>query len=225
MSIDQIIEFGYSPPSGDGYSEWRNNTLITEKKERVANDYYPTPHEITMILLDKIGNLIETGAVVFDPCAGHDAILRVLDETITPYTISNEPYPSSNEPQYCLDATKEESWDEFDDHCIDWVITNPPYDKDLMLPIMQHSLRYARKGFAALVRLSWLEPCNGRAEFLQANADQLRYVIPVSPRPKFRTDTKGSDNVTSCWMVWDKSWSWFKVGVDCPFVFASGWKK
>jgi hypothetical protein len=215
------------------YTETFNYVLPDKPvtKERVANDYYPTPHEITMILLDKIGAEIDYFDTVIDPCSGHGAILRAFEHDDAPscYEISNEPYPPKgmeDEPLYYLDATQEESWIKLSEsHNLDWVITNPPYDKDLMLPIMQHSLKHARKGFAALVRLSWLEPCNGRAEFLQANADQLRYVISVSPRPKFRADTKGSDNVTSCWMVWDKSWSWFKVGVDCPFVFASGWKK
>jgi hypothetical protein len=205
-----------------------------EAKTRVTNDYYPTPHEITMILLDKIGGLIEPFDVVFDPCAGHGAILESIHMKQEIIAIANEPYinPPDGVEWWKTTACTETVWRCVETKLktdfggsIDWVITNPPYDKELMLPIMEHSLNYARKGFATLVRLSWLEPCNGRAEFLQANADQLRYVIPVSPRPKFRADTKGSDNVTSCWMVWDKSWSWFKAGVDCPFVFASGWKK
>jgi hypothetical protein len=203
-------------------------------KERVANDYYPTPHEITMILLDKIGAIIEPFDVVFDPCAGHGAILEAIHSRQEIIAIANEPYivPPEGCHWWKTTAHTETVWRCVEtklktdmDGGIDWVITNPPYDKELMLPIMEHSLKHARKGFAALVRLSWLEPCNGRAEFLQANADQLRYVISVSPRPKFRADTKGSDNVTSCWMVWDKSWSWRNVGGDCPFVFASGWKK
>lgn len=193
--------------------------------ERVEHDYYPTPFRITEILASKIGHLVEPGSYILDPCAGHGAILGVLEELLDCHGISNEPNPKELCPMYFFDATVKESWERLAfNHRLDWIVTNPPYDKNRILPIMQHSMNYCQKGLAALVRLSWLEPCRDRAEFLQSNSDRLRYLIPVSPRPRFRADTSGSDNVTSCWLVWDKSWSWQAQGIDCPFVFAGKWK-
>ncbi|MBL1176930.1 MAG: hypothetical protein FWK01_17885 [Pantanalinema sp. GBBB05] len=75
-----------------------------------------------------------------------------------------------------------------------------------------------------LLRISFLEPCRDRAEWMAKNADQLRYVIPVNPRPQFRADIKGGDSFTVAWFVWVKDWSWETQGIDCPFKFITDWK-
>jgi hypothetical protein len=51
-----------------------------------------------------------------------------------------------------------------------------------------------------LLRLSYLEPCNNRAEFLSVNPPSLI----VLPRISFTGDGK-TDNVTCAWFVWDFS--------------------
>lgn len=50
---------------------------------------------------------------------------------------------------------------------------------------------------------TWLEPTRTRAAFLEANKKHCRYQIIYNPRPKY--DSKGSDNVTSMFIVYDKS--------------------
>lgn len=50
-----------------------------------------------------------------------------------------------------------------------------------------------------LLRVSFLEPCNDRAEFLAAHPPRLF----VLPRISFTGDGK-TDNVTCAWYVWDK---------------------
>jgi hypothetical protein len=75
-----------------------------------------------------------------------------------------------------------------------------------------------------LLRLNWLEPCGDRRDLLQKFADNMVSVSIVSPRPKFRADTNGSDNITVAWVVWRKDWSWQERGISAPFDFLLDWK-
>jgi hypothetical protein len=93
------------------------------------------------------------------------------------------------------DATSPAFWDGLEPD-IDWVVSNPPFT--CCTPIIVGAFRVARKGVAMLLRLSYLEPCNDRAEFLAAHPPSLI----VLPRISFTGDGK-SDNVTCAWFVWD----------------------
>jgi hypothetical protein len=183
-------------------------------KQRVANDYYPTPDK----LIEALTNTIAIKGTILEPCAGHGAIAAHF-----PGCITNEPFPTGDFlPDYQLDAANEDLWDALDAP-VDWVITNPPYG-ELATPIVKNALEYAQVGVAMLLRLNWLEPCADRAGVLQAWADQLTHIIIVNPRPKFRADTNGSDNITVAWVVWQKKWSWKRKKIPCPFGFANNWK-
>ena len=83
---------------------------------------------------------------------------------------------------------------------VDWVVTNPPYTQPTCQQIIENSMRYARKGICMLLRITYDKPCAGRAEFLKNNV--MTYQLLFNPRPKFRTDTKGTDSATTCWFVW-----------------------
>jgi hypothetical protein len=197
---------------------------------RIANDYYPTPDALTLALKSKI---IITGTV-FEPCAGHGAIAKHF-----PGCITNEPFPSGDfEPDYHLDATESGLWNmvdnarvgDYPEHSqpedaggIDWVVTNPPFG-NLAMPILKHALPRAQIGVAMLLRITYLEPCKERAELLAGYADNLTHLIPVSPRPRFRADTKGSDSATVAWFVWQRGWSWQANEIDCPFNFLANWR-
>lgn len=187
----------------------------TIKRERVLNDFYPTPEPVTELLTD---NFYLSG-IVFEPCAGHNAITRVLRrqpniaEVITSDLLW--PIPIGHTTN---DATHPLFWLEWlGNHKIDWVVTNPPFRvAEKILPLAYDA---SSKGIAFLLRLSYLEPCNGRFEWLNTHADRLRKVIPVNPRVPFRTDTKGTDSVTCAWFAWDKSFSWRGLGQECPISF------
>jgi hypothetical protein len=49
----------------------------------------------------------------------------------------------------------------------------------------------------------------------------MTHLIVLNPRPKFRADTNGGDNVTAVWLVWQKSFSWKARKLESPFVFAN----
>lgn len=71
---------------------------------------------------------------------------------------------------------------------------------DQMVPLAYSNLP-ATGGLALLLRLSWLEPTEARADFLRQYPPARVHVLP-------RHDFKGrgsTDSVTSAWMVWDEN--------------------
>lgn len=197
---------------------------VPTQGERVENDYYPTPEAITRALLD----VVPIGGSILEPCAGQCAISRVLQEAVEePDQVEStdllDPDADGVIPR---DATTRRFWDFWatgDDGkpYRDWTITNPPFSvAEQILPL---AWEHSREGVAFLLRLSYLEPTQGRGHWLQAHADHLRFVIPVSPRPRFRRGS-GCDSVTCAWFVWRKDWSWAELGIACPFQFVAGWR-
>jgi hypothetical protein len=226
---------------------------MVESSGRVLNDYYPTDPKITQALIEIAGHLIENGDLIIDPAAGDGAIIRVLNESLDVLTIGNEPYPDADGNYWFgsrLDASDPASWLEFDrllddanfDGGIDWTIANTPFDKDLMLPILQNAYKHSRKGVMFLARLSWLEPCptvlkslyggktlkewgllDNRSDWLESISDQLRYLAVLNPRPRFKKGPN-SDNVTVAWVIVDKRFSWRSLGLNPPYQLIRNWK-
>ncbi|WP_299488772.1 hypothetical protein [Acaryochloris sp. IP29b_bin.137] len=191
---------------------------MSNPARRILNDYYPTPTPITDLLL---GQTNIRGSV-FEPCAGHNAITKVLANwsLITSVSASDLLWDIT-EGHTTNDATTSVFWSEWGVHS--WIITNPPFSEaEQILPL---AFEHCNHGVAFLLRLSYLEPCNGRGNWLRDHADHLKQVIVVNPRIKFRADTKGTDSVTCAWFIWDKRFSWDALGVHCPFIFASNWQE
>jgi hypothetical protein len=203
---------------------------------RISHDFYPTPEGITRSLLEVCPQLPR---FIFEPCAGNGAIGDVLrasrryveESDIQWPTIKNLDLPMGFIPQDATSVSFWEYWASLDfrsyypDGIVpEWAtVTNPPFN--LAHEILPLAYEYSPWGCAFLLRLSYLEPAANRAKWLQENADNLRYVMPVNPRPQFRRDSKSTDSSTVAWMVWQKSWSWKELGVNSPFQFCNNWKK
>lgn len=192
--------------------------MIATPKARIENDLYPTPTRLGEVLLKHVA--IEGN--VFECCAGPHQLSSLFRDCWT-NDIDRE-----HKQNFYLDAADPESWGFIKHEAfiagreIDWVITNPPFN--VAPKILPYALENARRGVAFLLRLSYLEPTGSRALFLKKWADQQTHLIPVSPRPQFRADTRGSDSVTCAWFVWDKAHSWERLGVKSPFVYETDWR-
>lgn len=187
---------------------------------RRTNDKYDTP--MAEAIFEPIANLIPLDfKTVFEPCAGDGnlaaAIARHAKSVIQDDLLTG------------FDATKFEDWaDRFDQP--HWTITNPPFD--VALPIIENAWEFSLSGIAFLLPITWAEPCGDRRDWLLNHADNLRYVIPISPRPKFREGeinpktgkAYGTDPRTVCWYVWVKDWSWLDMGIVSPFQYLTGWR-
>ena len=167
------------------------NTVQTvqepEKVVRMAHDYYPTdPRLVTSLFTEahELTRIIKScdTASFFEPCAGHGAIAERVERLFPGRSITtNEPYPIIKKfdefrPTYQSDATNPDLWAEMQRLGLcDVSITNPPYEGDVMLPILQNAVAYSGIATAFLIRLGYLEPCQDRAEWLRENSDSLRY--------------------------------------------------
>jgi hypothetical protein len=186
-------------------------TETKEKRQRHKLDAYYTAEKLTQALVHNVlAQYITPNTTFLEPCNGLGAISSVIDD----YVFSTYPYCEFGDIVECwdidpelmdghndkiCDSSLEESWYGV---MVDWVVSNPPYTQPECQQIIEHSFNHVRCGIAMLLRLSYDEPCAGRAEFLQNTL--MSHQIIFNPRPQFRTDTKGTDNVTSCWFVWLK---------------------
>lgn len=174
------------------------------KSKRRENDFYPTPAWATQELLKHV----DVKGVVFEPCAGDGAIADVLAESADNliksdldasfgYTKDWHPKDATTERFWAYWA-KWDEWTEEEDYRVDWTVTNPPFSNTAT--ILKQAYAHSNVGVAFLLRLSFLEPCNGRVDFLTENPPTKLIVLP---RISFTGDGK-TDNVTCAWMVWIK---------------------
>ena len=175
-------------------------------------DNYPTPGRLTQPLLEKV----PVTGVVLEPCAGAGQIADVLRGSRgIECVFVNDINPAYSAQTYDAADPGSSLW-RVATGWVDWVVTNPPYK--LAMPILANAWGAARVGVAFLLRLSFLEPTNGRAAWLQEHEEELSDVLVFGgPRPSF-TDDGRTDSATVAWMVWRRNW---REGTTVRFV--TGW--
>lgn len=172
--------------------------------ERIENDFYPTEESLTRELLDRHKNIWGN---ILEPCCGQGHITKVLNKLF-------EGCVTEADLTRGKDATDPNFWTQQERP--DWVITNPPFSQaEKIIPL---AYDHARVGIVMLLRLTYLEPTKGRAQWLQEHP--ISRLIVFNPRPRFRSDTKGQDSVTVAWFVWDKDWG----PRDTAIEFVTGWR-
>jgi hypothetical protein len=168
-----------------------NTAAITCKKTRRQNDRYFTPREATLSLLNEIS--IHDYDMVLECCHGAGNITNVLNT----HTNALVYYTEYEDNMVLNDATKDYYWDVWKTKELNWVITNPPFN--LAHQIVPKAFQNTLGGCAFLLRLSWLEPCKDRAEFLSEHPPNK---VIVLPRISFTGDGK-TDSTTCAWFVWE----------------------
>lgn len=188
------------------------------KTQRRELDFYPTETAVTLALLERFSFQHSSSSTYLECCAGDGAISRLLLE-LYGNVWSNDIDPDHKWCDFHRDMTKPESWRNFkdavdDELSFDWVITNPPFDQaPLILPL---AYEHARKGMAMLLRLSYVEPCDNRGEWLEEHPPN--HTMIFNPRPSF-TDNKKTDSVTTAWFVWEKG------NTNQQYHFVRNWRK
>jgi hypothetical protein len=172
-------------------------------------DRYTTPSFQTNALLKHV----YIQGTVLEPCAGHDDIATIIRDR---FAHRQEPDSSNivitndiDQDLYAdthFDAAHESMYASVfgrKGHCIDWVVTNPPYTMPTCLHIVQNAFKFARLGVAMLLRLTFLEPTSKihpRGPWL---AEHPPTSIIVMPRHSYANNKK-TDSVTTAWMIWDR---------------------
>ena len=179
-------------------------------------DNYPTPTRLTMGLLQYVPIV----GRVLEPCAGEGLMAETLQTFGLPLRTV---FRNDINPQYgyaWADDAADPGAALWREARPDWVVTNPPFNQ--AMPILESAYSHSRIGVAFLLRLSFLEPTNGRRAWLQAHATEMsNLIIFGSPRPSF-TDDGRTDSATVAWMVWQHGWTGGQAGgTDVQFV--TGW--
>lgn len=211
---------GFIPPNDQLEEDPLTSNAVVAQKQRIVNDYYPTPRGITEALLQILPP--EMFEHFFEPCAGNGAIAEVLMDAGMS-GVQRDIAWNITEPK---DATQRSFWEY---HAANlpkdeaWAtVTNPPFNQaENILPLAFEFSPIC----CFLLRISYMEPTKGRADFLRETADHLRFFAPVNPRGRFRRDSKKGDNATTAWFIWDKSWSWQSKGIISPFQFVTKWRQ
>jgi len=140
---------------------------------------------------------IEPSTTILDCCGGTNDAVAVALRAHGCDVVTND-IVHCRVADHHLDAASMAFVQNFSENIIDWVISSPPYGDDCAR-IIQNALTVARCGVCMKVRLSFLEPCNSRREFLLQNPVSLCIVVPRL--------TYGSRRSSSpeCWLVWDKT--------------------
>jgi hypothetical protein len=178
------------------------NGVAQDERGRHKNDFYETPAFQTGALMARV----PICGTVFEPCAGRGAILRALEPS--PFVlkvIGNEPYEElAGGWRWRLDATQRDAWRTFGRFA--WIVTNPPFDR--AHEIIPLAYEHARIGIAFLLRITYYEPAENRAEWLDAHPPDA---IIALPRYRYRKDTKSGDSATTAWFVWLKPYAGITV--------------
>lgn len=157
--------------------------IVGADGNRHKNDFYPTPPECTIALLEFLRkhNLIRYGDNVWEPACGNGAMVNVLQK--------------KGYDAFGTDVT--EGYDylktDFSKEC-DWIITNPPFS--LAKEFIERSL-LLKKPFALLLKSQYWHSAR-RYELFEKNAPN--FVLPLTWRPDFTG--KGNSLLDMMWCVW-----------------------
>lgn len=196
-------------------------------KTRIPLDAYYTSSKLVEQLLLKYP--ISKDKVILEPCNGKGHISNYLKQL--GYEVITNDIDKETDSHFYFNFTdlNEEFKNVLSRNCVSaaneqseyTVITNPPFN--VSNKILENCLDIVDE-VIMLLRLSFIEPTKDRKDLLNNYKDNLVKVITFNPRPKFRSDTKSTDSVTVAWFIFNKQFSWSKIGIDCPFDFITDWK-
>jgi hypothetical protein len=173
-------------------------------------DFFPTPRWATFALVDNE----KLEGDVWECACGDGAMSRVLEQ-VSQRVFSSDLYERGygESGQDFLAPTRS----------ADNIITNPPYN--CAEGFVASGVRHARRKFALLLRLAFLEGAN-RANTIFAHIPPSRVWV-FSERITFYpvgVERKGSGTTAYAWFVWDKNahsgteLKWFKPGYKAQYT-------
>lgn len=160
-----------------------NNSAIIgagEAKKRAKLDYYPTPPDVTVALLDFLQ--IPKSATIWEPACGEHAMADVMCER--GYTV----YATDIRDGVDFLTTDIPSG-------VDWIITNPPFSlaEDFIERCTDHHVP-----FALLLKSQYWHAAKRANLFMRYPPS---YILPLTWRPDFTG--QGASLMDVMWCVWD----------------------
>lgn len=163
-------------------------------KDRNSTDFYPTPPDVTIALLDFLeskGHLYPESAI-WEPACGTGAMADVMIQR------GYEVWCSDINPRGYERAIPDQiDFLETYPCNLNWIITNPPFSK--ADEFILHALQFDRP-FAFLLKSQFWHAKKRRELFLK---QPPAYVLPLTWRPDFLGGEKSGKSTMEClWTVW-----------------------
>lgn len=156
------------------------------KKERPASDFYPTPREATIVLLDLIAPFLKSGGVIWEPACGENDMVDVMREegyaVIGTDILDGTDFLTAQIPEGT-----------------EWIITNPPFS------LAEQFIRRAYETglpFAFLLKSQFWHAA-GRLPLFRECRPSI--IAPLTWRPDFNfkdTGNHGKPLMDVLWCVW-----------------------
>lgn len=174
----------------------RSLGIAVDHQNREKDDFYPTPPEATIALLN-----VETfDGPIWEPACGDGAISKVLEAAGLPVISSDlvdRGYGESN-----IDFLME--WQARTPH----IVTNPPFK--LALQFVEHALSLTTGKVCLLGRLAWLEG-QTRRNVLYDNAPIARVHVfsrrLTMQRGRAANDEDEGGMIAFAWFVWEHGYT------------------
>lgn len=167
----------------------QGNILANKSAEdRSGTDFYPTPPEATIALMNFLS--LPQDTIIWEPACGEGHMSKAI-EGLGYTVISTE----LNQTGYGLNGV---DFLDCDVPECSWIITNPPFKESVAFINRATELR---KPFAYLLKSQYWHARNKTALF---NGYRPKYVLPLNWRPDFHFGKKGGSPTMEClWVVWD----------------------
>lgn len=176
--------------------------------EREQDDWYATPPEAMEELL-KIESFDKD--TILEPAVGGGHIAKFFEnKKIIGYDIINRGFPNTIVKDFLM-VTKDELPNSYD------IVTNPPYDKKILVPFVEHCLTVSPNDskIAMLLKLQFLE---SEKRYLRILKDfppnRVHIFVKRIYCYKRGTPLKESSAICYCWFIWDKKEKVNKTTID-----------
>lgn len=183
------------------------NGYDKNNKEREALDYYSTPTEEVVNILNTL-KIDLNNSVVLEPSAGGGHMLKGIEEYINTHQMNSRIYATDIQDRGGLNVETGRQFDFLTDKYpysegIDYIVMNPPYS--IIEPFTMKALGIANKGVLMLGRLQFLEGEKRYLNILKDNppTDIYVYVDRIACYRNGDTQQKMASAQAYAWFFWD----------------------
>lgn len=181
----------------------------TKKSERSENDFYPTPEPVALSICRRVFELHPHFDLIIEPSAGSGVFVRAVKQlwACPVHAIELREEERSN---LSLAGADEVFIQPFEEWMIGeqaafcpLYIGNPPFSR--AAKHVELILDYAFPGtwIAFLLKMNFFGS-HGRVPFWRIGLPQLRYLIPLIPRPSFKTTERASNDTNEyATFIWE----------------------
>jgi len=151
--------------------------------KRIPRDFYPTPREAVLPLLPHLPDVFS----YVEPCAGDGALIDLLPFGCCDWAGDIDPNRDDIALMNALETT---------DYTADYIITNPPWDRKILHPMIEHFSAYCPTWL--LFDADWIHTKQS-APYMP----WLRKIVSVG-RVKWIPDSKMTGKDNCAWHLFDQ---------------------